>query len=161
MSRFNSWLNELMPAMFIEISPELASEHGIDHGGWLTVISPRGRIEARAMVTRRMKPLEIDGRTLHQIGIPFHWSYAGETVGGLANDLLHMVADPNVSMVETKVFACKVRAGRSENQPRIPTVSPAPWPTRDSVPDTRAAAQPEGHLEKFLRKDGPKSEENR
>ncbi|MDQ2686705.1 MAG: formate dehydrogenase, partial [Armatimonadota bacterium] len=109
MSRFNSWLNELMPEMFVELSPALAAEKGITHGEYLTVVSPRGQIEARAMVTRRLKPMTIDGRTVHQIGVPFHWSYAGETVGGLANDLLHMVADPNVSMIETKVFACDVR----------------------------------------------------
>ena len=57
MSRFNSWLNELQPEMFVELSPELAAERGIVHGGWLTVQSARGRIEARAMVTRRLRPL--------------------------------------------------------------------------------------------------------
>ena len=53
MSRFNSWLNELQPEMFVELSRELAAERGIVHGGWLTVSSARGRIEARAMVTRQ------------------------------------------------------------------------------------------------------------
>src|SRR5262249_25420200 len=57
MSRFNSWLNELQPEMFIELSLELAAAKGIQHGGWLTVRNARGAIEARAMVTRRMKPL--------------------------------------------------------------------------------------------------------
>ena len=61
MSRFNSWLNELQPEMFVELSPELAAERGIVHGGWLTVQTPRGRIETRAMVTRRLRPLLIDG----------------------------------------------------------------------------------------------------
>ena len=51
MSRFNSWLNELQPEMFVEISGELASEYGIRHGGWMVVETPRGAIEARAMVT--------------------------------------------------------------------------------------------------------------
>src|SRR5207302_638173 len=110
MSRFNSWLNELQPAMFVELSPELAAEKGIAHGGWLTVRSPRGIIEARAMVTRRIKPLTIDGRALHQIGLPFHWAFAGEVVGGNANDLTSMLADPNVSMHEAKAFACQVAA---------------------------------------------------
>src|SRR5207253_1861588 len=62
MSRFNSWLNELQPEMFVELSPELAAERGIVHGGWLTVESARGRIEARAMVTRRLRPLLTAGR---------------------------------------------------------------------------------------------------
>ena len=97
MSRFNSWLNELQPAMFVEMSPELAAERGIEHGGWCTITAPRGQIEARAMVTRRMIPLTIQGRLIHQVGLPFHWSFAGECVGGNANDLTSMVADPNVS----------------------------------------------------------------
>ncbi len=84
MSRFNSWLNELMPAMFVEISPELAEMHGIENGGWMTVESPRGAMEARALVTRRIKPMQIDGKDIHQIGIPFQWGYAGETVGSSA-----------------------------------------------------------------------------
>ena len=87
MSRFNGWLNELQPEMFVELSPELAAERGIAHGGWLTVGSARGRIEARAMVTRRIRPLVVEGRVVHQVGLPFHWSFAGETVGGNANDL--------------------------------------------------------------------------
>jgi formate dehydrogenase major subunit len=151
MSRFNSWLNELMPEMFVELSPELAAEKGIEHGGWITVTSLRGEIEARAMVTRRIKPLQIEGRTVHQIGVPFHWGYAGETVGAIANDLTALVADPNVSMHEAKVFACRVRAGRSERQPRIPTENTAPWPTRNEIPDTPPAAQPEGQFRRGSR----------
>ena len=60
MSRFNSWLNELQPEMFVELSPELATERGIEHGGWLTVVSPRGQIAARALVTRRLQQLGVD-----------------------------------------------------------------------------------------------------
>src|SRR5271156_1932858 len=113
--------------MFVELSPELSANHGIVHGGWLTVESARGRIEARAMVTRRLRPLVIEGRLLHQIGLPFHWAFAGETVGGNANDLTPLVADPNVSMHESKAFACQVRAGRLEGQVPQPTVPTAPW----------------------------------
>ena len=90
MSRFNSWLNELQPAMFIEISPELAAEKGIEHGGWLVAWNKRAAIEARAMVTRRMRPLHVTARTMHQIAMPFHWGFAGETVGAIANDLTSM-----------------------------------------------------------------------
>ena len=102
MSRFNSWLNELQPEMFVELSPELAAERGIVHGGWMTVSSARGRIEARAMVTRRMRPLAVEGRVIHQVGIPFHWGFAGQVVGGNANDLTSLVAEQNVSMHEGK-----------------------------------------------------------
>ncbi|MBV9851622.1 MAG: formate dehydrogenase, partial [Armatimonadetes bacterium] len=157
MSRFNSWLNELMPAMFIELSPELAAERGIEHGGWCVVASPRGEIEGRALVTRRIRPMTVEGKVIHQVGIPFQWGFAGETVGGIANDLTSLVADPNVSMHEAKVFACKVRAGRADGQPRTPTKPMAPWPSRAPIPDTPAGAQPEGHLERTLRKDGPRT----
>jgi formate dehydrogenase major subunit len=144
MSRFNSWLNELQPAMFVELSPELAAERGIVHGGWLTVQTARARIEARAMVTRRLRPLRIEGRVIHQIGLPFHWAFAGEVVGDNANDLTSLVADPNVSMHECKAFACQVHAGRLDGPTPRPTKTAAPWPTHDPVPDTPAAAQPEG-----------------
>ena len=81
---------------------------------------------------------------MHQIGIPFHWAFAGEVVGDNANDLTALLADPNVSMHEAKAFACQVRAGRSGDPVPRPTKAPAPWPTREPVPDTPAAAQPEG-----------------
>lgn len=146
MSRFNGWLNELQPEMFVELSPELAAERGIVHGEWLTVRSARARLAARAMVTRRLRPVVIDGRVIHQIGLPFHWSFAGETVGGNANDLTSLVADPNVSMHEGKAFVCQVEAGRLESDLLLPTVPPVAWPTRATIPDTPTAAQPEGHL---------------
>jgi formate dehydrogenase major subunit len=147
MSRFNGWLNELQPEMFVELSPELAAERGIEHGGWVTVRTPRGAIDARAMVTRRLQPLRIDGRTVHQIGLPIHWGFAGESVGAAANDLTSLVSEPNVSIHEGKAFACQVQAGRLGGPTPGPTVPLVPWPTRDPVPDTPAAAQPEGRFE--------------
>jgi formate dehydrogenase major subunit len=154
MSRFNSWLNELQPAMFVELSPELAAERGIEPGGWVTVRTPRGAIEVRALVTRRLQPLVIDGRVVHQIGLPIHWSFAGERVGATANDLTSLVSEPNVSIHEAKAFACQVYAGRLDGQSGTdcqsvlrPTVPPAPWPTREPIPNTPAAAQPEGRFE--------------
>ena len=146
MSRFNSWLNELQPEMFAELSDELAAERGIVHGGWMTIRTARGRIEARAMVTRRLRPFVIEGRVVHQIGLPFHWAFAGEIVGSNANDLTALLADPNVSMHDCKAFACQVEAGRLEGHAPQPTVPTAPWPTLDPIPDTPASAQPEGKL---------------
>ena len=144
MSRFNSWLNELMPEMFAEVSPELAAEQGVSTGDWLTVKSARGAIECRAMVTRRMRALTVAGKRVHQIGLPFHWAFAGEVVGGNANDLTSIVADVNVSMHEGKVFACRVEPGRHAGRSPTATKKAVPWPHADPVPGTPAAAQPEG-----------------
>jgi formate dehydrogenase major subunit len=147
MSRFNSWLNELQPEMFVELSPELAAERGIEHGGWLVAWTRRGAIEARAMVTRRLRPLVVDGKPLHQIGVPFHWGFAGETVGAIGNDLTSIVLEPNVSIHEAKAFACNVRAGRLEAAATDAPLSPAPRPTREAAPATAKSAQPEGQFE--------------
>jgi formate dehydrogenase major subunit len=144
MSRFNSWLNELQPEMFVELSPELAEEREIKHGGWVVVWNVRGAIEARAMVTARIKPLTVNGRTLHQIGIPFHWGYAGETIGSIANDLTSIVLDPNVSIHEAKAFTCNIRSGRLARTPQARPLQPEPWPTREKTPATPESDQPEG-----------------
>ena len=144
MSRFNSWLNELQPEMFVELSPELAAKHGIEHGGWLVVTTKRASIEARAMVTRRIRPLLINGGIIHQIGIPFHWGYAGETVGAVANDLTAILLDPNVSIHEAKSFTCNVRAGRLTNYVDGYPINVAPRPTLERSPETDDAAQAEG-----------------
>jgi formate dehydrogenase major subunit len=144
MSRFDSWLNELQPGMFIEISPELAREKGIEHGGWMVAWNKRGAIEARAMVTRRIMPLTVHGRTVHQIGMPFHWGFSGETVGAIANDLTAISTDPNVSMHEAKAITVNVRSGRLGPNAEIAPLPPAPWPTRESSPETPISDQPEG-----------------
>jgi formate dehydrogenase major subunit len=146
MSRFDSWLNELQPAMFIELSPELAEERGIEHGGWMVAWNKRAAIEARAMVTRRVRPLHVEGRTVHQVAIPFHWGFAGETVGDMANDLTSIVADPNVSMHEAKAFVVNVRPGRVEEHRDAPLPA-APWPEYRVAPSVPRSAQPEGQEE--------------
>jgi formate dehydrogenase major subunit len=146
MSRFDSWLNELQPEMFIELSPELAHERGITHGGWMVAWNRRGAIEARAMVTERIPLLKVNDRVVHQVGIPFHWSFAGETTGGQANDLTSIMLDPNVSMHETKAFVCNVRAGRLEPGQDEKPLEPAARPTREPAPETPAHDQPEGQF---------------
>ena len=147
MSRFNSWLNELQPEMFVELSPELAAEHGIENGDWVTVRTARGAISTRALVTRRLQPLVLGDRVVHQIGLPIHWSFAGESVGAGANELTALLGEPNVSIHEAKAFACQVQSGRLGESPLEPTVPTAQWPTREPVPDTPTAAQPEGNFE--------------
>jgi formate dehydrogenase major subunit len=117
MSRFLPWLNELQPAMFAELSPELAAEHGIEDGGWMVISSPRAEIEARAKVTDRIKPLRMGKGTVHQIALPWHWGFGGLGSGDAANDLIAISGDPNVSIQESKAFVCNVRAGRRSGGP--------------------------------------------
>ncbi len=114
MSRWLPYLSELQPEMFCEVSPELAQEVGLENGGWATIISARSAIEARVLVTDRVKPLMIGGRTLHQIGLPYHWGIGRDAVveGDSANDLLGVVLDPNVHIQESKVASCDIRPGR-------------------------------------------------
>jgi formate dehydrogenase major subunit len=111
MTRWMPWLNALQPAMFAELSPELAEERAIQNGQWIIISTPRGEIEARAMVTRRIRPLSVRGRVVHQIGLPFHWGFQGKVTGSITNDLAHMVLEPNVSIEEAKAFMCNIRPG--------------------------------------------------
>jgi formate dehydrogenase major subunit len=112
MSRWLPWLAELMPELFVEISPELAKEKGIANKDWVTIATPRGAVEARALVTSRIRPFNLDGKTVHQIGMPWHWGYQGLVTGDIVNNLSAMVLDPNVSIHEGKAFACNVLKGR-------------------------------------------------
>jgi formate dehydrogenase major subunit len=112
MSRWSSWLAELQPEAWLELSTELAAELGVTAGGWVTVETPRAVVEARALVTRRLRPFVVGGRTLHQVGMPFHYGYSGLVVGDIANDLLSLTEEPNVYINETKALMCAVRAGR-------------------------------------------------
>jgi formate dehydrogenase major subunit len=127
MSRWLPWLAELQPGMFAEIDPVLAREHGIEDGGWMTIVTPRAEIEAVAKVTQRMRPLKIDGRVVHQVALPWHWGFGGPQTGDAANDLITLSGDPNTSIQESKAFVCDVRAGRRSAGPaRLAGVHDAP-----------------------------------
>jgi formate dehydrogenase major subunit len=108
MSRWLPWLAELQPEVFVEISPELAREKGIDNLDWVRISSPRSEVRVKALVTRRLRPLLIDGQTVHQIGVPWHWGYEGLVKGDVVNELTALVADPNVSIHEGKAFVCNI-----------------------------------------------------
>jgi formate dehydrogenase major subunit len=109
MSRWLPWLAELQPEMFAELSPEHAAELGIRNTDWVEISTPRGSIRAKALVTRRLRPLQLRDRLVHQVGLPMHWGYDGLVKGGIANDLCALVADPNVTIHEAKAFLCQVR----------------------------------------------------
>jgi formate dehydrogenase major subunit len=112
MTRGLSHLAELQPELFCEISPELAEEIGAEHGEYVTIATPRGIIEARCLITTRMLPLTVDGRTMHQVGLPYHWGFHGLATGDVVNDLLAISEEPNVRIMETKGLLCSVRPGR-------------------------------------------------
>ena len=113
MTRWLSWLAELQPEMFCEVSPALAAERGLSNGGWATITTARARIHARVLVTERIHPLRIKNRVIHQIGLPYHWGSKGLVRGDSANDLISFVADPNVSIQESKALTGDIQAGRS------------------------------------------------
>src|ERR671932_892015 len=120
MTRFSPYLAELQPQMFVEVHPELARERGLEHGGWATISTARSAIEARVLVTHRMRPARVNGRVVHQVGLPYHWGARGLTTGGSANDLTHMSLDPNVHIQEVKALTCDLRPGRRPRGPALP-----------------------------------------
>jgi formate dehydrogenase major subunit len=112
MSRFLSHLAELQPEMFAEISPELAAELKIKNSDYICIVTLRGAIEARALVSRRTRPLQIDGKTVHQVAVPFHFGTAGNVRGDAANDLFPISGEPNVTIMEAKACGCSIVPGR-------------------------------------------------
>ncbi len=119
MSRTLPYLSELQPEFFCEVSPALAAERGLEHLGWATLISARTAIEAKVLVTERMKPLRIGDWIVHQIGLPYHWGANGVSTGDPANDLLGVVMDPNVHIQESKVATCDIQPGRRPRGPAL------------------------------------------
>ena len=108
MTRTLSHLAELQPELFAEISPELASEVGARNGDMITVATPRGEIQARALVTSRMRPVTINGRTIHQVGLPYHFGGRGLVKGDVVNDLVAISQEPNVRIMEAKALVCNI-----------------------------------------------------
>ena len=70
------------------------------------------------MITARMRPLWVEGRTVHQVGLPYHWGYNGLATGDVTNDLLAISEEPNVRIMETKALVCDVVAGRRGSGPQ-------------------------------------------
>jgi formate dehydrogenase major subunit len=124
MSRWLSWLSELQPEMFCEVSRDLAVEKDLTNGGWATITTARGEIECRVLVTDRLMPLRVVGRTVHQIGLPYHWGTKGLVTGDAANELVSFVADPNVSIQESKALTGNIEPGRRSKRRRVVTSGP-------------------------------------
>jgi formate dehydrogenase major subunit len=119
MSRWLPYLAELQPEMFCEVSPELAAERGLTDRGWATIVTARTAIEARVLVTARLRPLRVGGHTVHQVGLPYHWGPNGQVTGDAANELVPLALDPNVHIQEAKAATCDVLPGRRPRGPAL------------------------------------------
>ncbi len=100
--------SQLQPHFFIEVPEGLAKEKGIRNGEPVRVWSARGKVEGPAMVTRRMRGLQVGGKTIYQIGIPIHWGFVGRVTGPLVNNLSPTVVDPNSGTPEYKGFLVNI-----------------------------------------------------
>jgi formate dehydrogenase major subunit len=99
----------LQPQQFVEIGEALAKELNIAEGQQIKVSSNRGYIKAVAVVTKRLQPLTVEGKTVHQVGVPIHWGFVGLAKPGfLANTLTPVVGDGNTQTPEFKSFLVKV-----------------------------------------------------
>jgi formate dehydrogenase major subunit len=99
----------LQPEQFVELDEVLARKKGIKSGDHVVVRSKRGKIVAKALVTKRIKPLQVGGKEVHTVGIPIHWGFNGLTKPGyLANTLTPFVGDASVQTPEFKAFLVNV-----------------------------------------------------
>lgn len=99
----------LQPEQFVEIGEALAKQIGVVAGDRVKVSSSRGYIKAVALVTKRIKPFTIDGKTVHMVGVPIHWGFTGLAKPGfLANTLTPFVGDGNSQTPEFKSFLVKL-----------------------------------------------------
>lgn len=112
MTRTVPHLSELQPEFFCEVSPALARERNLEHGGWATIVTARAAVEARVLVTDRVFDVQLNGQTMRVVGLPYHWGSRGIARGDSANDLLSIVTDPNVHIQEDKAATCDIIPGR-------------------------------------------------
>ena len=164
MSRQLPYLSELQPEMFVEVSPELAAERGLEHLGWATVVTSRSAIEARVLVTDRLTPLRVQGRVVHQVWMPYHWGSAGLVTGRLGERPVRRRARPErahpgvegdhlrrpAGAAAARARAARLRAGlpdQGRRHPRPPGTAASPRSVRvrgqgrtSRAPGTRAFA---------------------
>lgn len=112
MTRNLPWNAELVAHMYVEISEELAQEKGIKNGDKVIVSSIRSEIEVYALVTKRFKPYKLKDKTVHHIGMPWHFGYKGIATGASANNLTPHIGDANSNIPEYKAFLCDVRRAK-------------------------------------------------
>ncbi|MGH7544790.1 MAG: molybdopterin dinucleotide binding domain-containing protein [Gemmatimonadota bacterium] len=134
MSRNVMWLAQLHPQMFVEISKSLAGELAVKDGEIVAVASKRGRVICRALVTPRVWPLEVDGKTLHVVGMPWHWGYKGFVTGDIANNNTPDIGDPNTQIQESKAFLVRIEKATADDRARYETIlASAEWPQKPKL----------------------------
>lgn len=104
------WLVETHPEVFVEMSPALASELGVESGEYVKVKTarlPEG-VRVKAIVTERIQPLTVNNKTVHEVAMPWHWGFKGLSTGPSANLLTIDAVDVSANIPETKVCLCKV-----------------------------------------------------
>ena len=106
-------LLEAEPQLYVEMSHELAAEKGIRNGEPVILESMRGRVEAVAMVTVRITPFRIQGRTIHLVGMPFAFGWTKRGIGDSTNRLTLWAGDPNTSIPEYKACCVNIRKAES------------------------------------------------
>ncbi len=109
LTRWQAWLLEMQPELYVEIGEKLAQEKGIKNGSRVKVHSIRGQVECVAMVTKRFQPFTVEGKTVHQVGLPFNYGWLFPKDGGdSTNFLTPTVGDANTFCPEYKAFMVNV-----------------------------------------------------
>mgnify|MGYP000892621362 CR=1 FL=1 len=109
MTRMQPWLAELVPNVFVELSEQLARAKGIKNGREVIISTTRGDIKAVACVTKRIKPMNIQGQEVHHIGVIWHFGFNGYATGDPANRLTPHIGDGNTLIPEYKAWLCDIR----------------------------------------------------
>lgn len=120
MTRPVPWLLEMQPQMFVEMDRELAAQKGIANGDMVDIVSPRGKISCPAVVTGRFQPLQVQGVTVHMVGMPWHfgWQFPSDGSGGdSVNLLIPFIGDPNALIPESKAFLVDIRKSAATGKP--------------------------------------------
>jgi len=109
LTRWQAWLLEMQPELYVEIGEKLAQEKGIQNGSRVKVQSVRGQVECVAMVTKRFRPFTVEGKTVHQVGLPFNYGWLFPKDGGDSTNFLTPTAgDANTFCPEYKAFMVNV-----------------------------------------------------
>jgi formate dehydrogenase major subunit len=104
------WLVEASPEMFVEISPQLADKIGVKIGDYVRVASARNTngIRVKANITERLRPIEVNGKVVHTVGMPWHWGFKGLSTGPSANEITIDSVDVSANIPEFKTCLCSV-----------------------------------------------------